>query len=317
MRKYNSKYTEPAPPYAFGTPRATSDGMMKFETSARMKLRHDRRSATRPRFLEGWRKTIPSDFYAMPSRQSVGRVNVWIASTAALLEARSCLQVLTERDWESLSRLQDPANRYSSIAAKVLLRLGLSHALNLGMPRSHWEFGKTENGKPIVTNATAANFSVSHVEEMVAVAVSSHVNVGIDIESVDQNVSDAVITSFCHAQEVCSVSGLPTSRRTREFVRLWTLKEAYSKLAGLGHGIDFKTIGFLVDPIELRCNGKRQDPALPAQFESFWLTANNTLLHAAIAFDYPMQNPISTEVQIISLIGPHRDGQWSTAPSIC
>lgn len=291
----------------------SSDDLVNFETPERLQLRHDRRSATRPRFLEGWQKTTPADVPATRNR----RVDVWIARTAALLEARSCLRVLTESDWDSLHRLRDPANRYSATAAKVLLRIGLSRALNQAMPRSHWQFGKTENGKPIVTNATTASFSVSHVEEMVAIAVSAHVNVGIDIESADQHVSDAVISSFCHDEEYRSVSDLPTSRKTREFIRLWTLKEAYSKLAGLGHALDFKTIKFLIDPIDLQCKGDRQDPALSAQFESFWLTANKTLLHGAIAFDRPMQQAISTEIKIISFAGPHREGQWSIAPSIC
>jgi phosphopantetheinyl transferase len=286
---------------------------MNFENPGRLQLRHDRRSATRPRFFEGWQKTTPPDISATHNR----RVDVWIARTAALLEARSCLQVLTESDWDSLRRLQDPANRYSATAAKVLLRIGLSRALNQAMPRSHWEFGKMENGKPVVTNATTVSFSVSHLEEMVAIAVSAHVNVGIDIESADQHVSDAVISSFCHDEEYSSISDLPTSRRTREFIRLWTLKEAYSKLAGLGHALDFRTIKFLIDPIDLQFKGDRQDPALSAQFESFWLTANNTLFHGAIAFDHPMQQATSTEIKIISLAGLRREEQWSIAPSIC
>jgi phosphopantetheinyl transferase len=279
------------------------------ENNARTHTGPDRRSSSRPQFIEEWRKILRSEPRDAHRQEKSRRIDVWIARTSALLEARSCLQVLTESDWNSLVRVQDPVNRYSAMAAKVLVRLGLSRALDQRKARSHWQLGNTAKGKPIVTNAAAVDFSVSHVDEMVAVAVSSDVNVGIDIESVDQNVSDAVIDAFCHGEECRSVSDLQSSHKMREFIRLWTFKEAYSKLVGLGHALDFKTTEFLLDPVELRLTGRPQALALSAQFESFWLSADRTLFHGALAFGQPTQQPAATEIQIISLASPPRDGR--------
>lgn len=290
---------------------------MRRESGPQTKLRADRRSSDRPVFAEGWRKVVRSEPSRTHGQDTIGRIEIWVAHTAALLEARSCLQVLTEGDWNSLTRLQDPASRYSAIAARILVRLALSSTLDQRMARSHWRFTNTANGRPITTNAGAVKFSVSHVDELVAVAVSSDVDVGIDIESTDRSVSDAVIDAFCHADEHVSISDLQSLQRTREFIRLWTYKEAYSKLVGLGHALDFKTIAFLSEPVELRQTDDIRALVSSPRFESFWISVNKTLFHGALAFDQPIQPPTSTEIQFISLVDRQKSGQSAIATATC
>jgi phosphopantetheinyl transferase len=283
------------------------------------KQRRNRRSATRPNFVEGWRKAIGKRVNrsaAKPIAEQKGRIDVWIANTRTLMNAQSCLKILTEDDWASLARLQDPSARYSAIAAKVLLRLGLSRAVDYRIAPSDWQFGRSASDKPILVNTlTNINFSVSHVDEFVAVAVSPIFNVGIDIESVDRNVSEGVIDEFYHVDEQRSVRGLPPPQRTRELIRLWTLKEAYSKMIGLGHSLDFKMIKFLLDPINLP--SENQAPNWPTQFEKFYVAVKHTLFHGALAIQHPARHAISTEVQIISLVDSEEDEVGSAAPLCC
>src|SRR5674476_479287 len=218
---------------------------------------------------------------AKPMAEQKGRIDVWIANTRTLMNAQSCLKILTEDDWASLARLQDPSARYSAIAAKVLLRLGLSRAVDYRIAPSDWQFGRSASDKPILVNTlTNINFSVSHVDEFVAVAVSPIFNVGIDIESVDRNVSEGLIDGFYHVDEQRSVRGLPPPQRTRELIRLWTLKEAYSKMIGLGHSLDFKMIKFLLDPINLP--SENQAPNWPTKFEKFYVAVKHTLFHLSL-----------------------------------
>src|ERR1700690_1553495 len=187
------------------------------------KQRHNRRSATRPNFVEGWRKAIGKRVNrsaAKPMAEHKGRIDVWIANTRALMNAQSCLKILTEDDWASLTRLQDPSTRYSAIAAKVLLRLGLSRAGDYRIAPSDWQFGRSASDKPILVNTlTNINFSVSHVDEFVAVAVSPIFNVGIDLESVDRNVSGGVIDGFSEFGERLKSRGRSPPLGTRKFFR--------------------------------------------------------------------------------------------------
>jgi phosphopantetheinyl transferase len=284
-------------------------------------LWRDRRCSSRPKFVEGWRKAVGSSL-SQSMRESVGgqnsRIDIWVANTRTLFKAQSCLKILTEDDWISLVRLQDPAARYSAVAARVLLRLALSRAVDRRIAPSDWRFGRTVHDKPIVTNALPnINFSVSHADQLAAVAVSPSLDVGIDIEKVDQKVSEGVIAGFCHADEQCSMRGLPSTQKIREFIRLWTLKEAYSKMIGLGHSLDFKTIKFLLNPINLESSNEIRKPNWPTQFESFYVAADHALFHASLATRCPAQRVISAEVQIISLVDSAGNDGAFVVPLCC
>lgn len=296
---------------------AITDHYARQERSTHTAHHVDRRSLERPLFVEGWRKMIPPQTHCARSNGTERRVEVWVANISVLLEARSCLQVLTEHDWNWLIRFQDPTSRYSATAARILVRLALSRSLDHRIARSHWRFASNASGKPIVTNADAVNFSVSHVDELVAVAVSSGMNVGIDIENADQDVSDAVIEAFCHGDEQVSISALPSSHKKREFIRLWTYKEAYSKLVGLGHALDFKKIVFRSGPIELRQTDPDHAPGSSTRFESFWISVDKTLFHGALAFDQPIGCASSAEVQFINLVNRDKNGHPALVGAAC
>jgi 4'-phosphopantetheinyl transferase len=218
---------------------------------------------------------------------------------------------LTERDWTSLNQ-NHPANRNSAITARVLLRLGLSKAVERAVGPAEWDFSVTAQQRPVVAEGLPRiHFSVSHVDQLAMVAISPHLNVGTDIECVDQNVAENVMAAFSHGDEQRSVRSLSDPQRIREFIRLWTLKEAYTKMVGVGHSLDFKVIKFVLDPIELVSAGGCTT-SVPTQFESFYVSLKHTLFHASLAIEEP-NGP--TEVQLISLADTAGEGAAFVSPS--
>jgi phosphopantetheinyl transferase len=273
------------------------------ERRAQPRASSDRRSASRPIFVEDWRKPVGRRVVSVSQNSSIhpkNSVQIWIADTDGLLRAKSCLQLLTEKDWTSLNR-NHPANRNSAIAARVLLRLGLSKAVDRAVGPTEWDFSVTAQERPIVAEGLPQiHFSVSHVDQLAAVAISPHLKVGIDIEGVDQNVAENVMAAFSHRDEQRSVQDLSDPQRTREFIRLWTLKEAYTKMIGVGHSLDFKIIKFVLDPIDLASAGGSAT-SVPTQFVNFYFSLRHTLFHASLAIEEPTG---ATEVQFI-----RRDGE--------
>ena len=267
----------------------------------------ERRSTTRPKFIEGWHKELKRKLAkaqaASPSTaEATGRVDIWVANPDALLRSESCLKVLSEPDWASLNRIQDASSRRSAIAGRVLLRIGLSWAADHRVAPSDWRFAIAAHDRPIVANGLPfIHFSVSHVDQLVVVAISPTLDVGIDVECVDQNVSENVIAEFCHLDDHHSVGGLPRPQEIREFIRLWTLKEAYTKMIGVGHTLDFKTIKFVLDPVDLKLAGEGEKNNDSTQFENFYVSYKHALFHASLAIRNPAASAGSTEVQIISL----------------
>jgi 4'-phosphopantetheinyl transferase len=275
----------------------------------------ERRSPNRPNFSEGWRKTIRRHASATrrgPSADHVDYIDIWVAHPDSLLRAHSCLQLLTDEDWTSLGLVQNPAIRHSAMAARILLRLGLSRTVDREIAPADWKFATTQGRRPIISEAfPGIHFSVSHVDELSAVAISRTLDVGIDVESVDQNVSDGVISGFSHSDEQEDVRALLPRQKAREFIRLWTFKEAYTKLIGLGHSVDFNAIKFVLDPVKLKSPGDVPKQKMPPQFESFYVSVRHGLYHVSLAIEHPERRCGSAEVQIISLA--EQMGAGSTA----
>lgn len=105
-----------------------------------------------------------------------------------------------------------------------------------------------EHGKPYFVEkdkenreiASDIHFNLSHSEEMVA-CVLSHQPVGIDIEKIrryNPKVADRILSDEEWAQLQAS------GQKDRDFIRFWTLKEAYGKYTGQGLGTEFKRVQF-------------------------------------------------------------------------
>ena len=216
----------------------------------------DRRCITRPRFVDGWRKTIgaaTSRSAGVPEPESHPSVPVFLVQIDALIRAHSSHQVLTGDDWKSFARLASSVGRRGAIASRVLLRLSLSQAVERKISPAAWEFRRTSYGRPTLAEGFPdVYFSVSHTDDLALVAVSTTRNLGIDVEPIDQELDANVIKNFCHSKESARLEDFSQHKRTREFLRLWTQKEAYSKLVGLGHSIDFSKIDCLSEYLRSR-----------------------------------------------------------------
>jgi phosphopantetheinyl transferase len=192
---------------------------------------------------------------------------LWIATEAAdpWLEARA--DVLASSERLELVRIRSETQRWRALSARILLREALTQACDCRVPASAWRFVAPPNGKPeIAEELPQLHFSVSHVDALAVVAVSRDRPLGVDAEMLDQPVSEDVIAGFLSANERRLISDSDRTLRVKQFLRLWTLKEAYTKLIGEGLGTDFATIEFAIDTPTLRTSAHRH---ADARFETF------------------------------------------------
>jgi 4'-phosphopantetheinyl transferase len=120
------------------------------------------------------------------------------------------------------------------LAGRALARAALARTLGVDAPDVPIEVDPA--GRPVVTAAPGAGdtpwFSIAHCRGLVACAVAS-VPVGVDAER-DDRIPDAAAFAGSHfrPQEAARIrrSAVPPLSA----VRLWTLKEAFSKAVGLG-----------------------------------------------------------------------------------
>ncbi len=105
-----------------------------------------------------------------------------------------------------------------------------------------------DRGRPHVPASLACglNFSISHSEGVVMVAIARHAQVGIDVEPIALRtdmgaLADMVFTS----EERNLLKACAPERQSALFFRLWVRKEALLKYRGTGFLIDPKSVAVL------------------------------------------------------------------------
>jgi 4'-phosphopantetheinyl transferase len=176
-------------------------------------------------------------------------IHVWFRATDALDEAAiaAAASVLSDEERAHYRRLHVARDARDYAAAHALLRQALS--LGGDQAPAEWRFEKTPAGKPflIAEGAHPASFSLSHTRGMVACAVTSGAEVGVDVEWVDRQVDvGAIAARFFAPAETAQLVELKGDARRDRFFDLWTLKEALVKALGLGMAVSLSTLAFTV-----------------------------------------------------------------------
>ncbi|KAL1833665.1 hypothetical protein ACET3Z_003316 [Daucus carota] len=163
------------------------------------------------------------------------------------------LEFLPKSEKEHVFSLRGDELQKGALLARALVRTTIArYQINQVSPRS-LKFRKNIHGKPEVDwqqiedwHPQQLHFNISHTKSLVACGVSTHNPIGIDIEEKERKIKHS-ISSFAkryfsqqEVQLLCSISDPEIQRQ--EFIKLWTLKEAYVKALGRGFsGSPFQT----------------------------------------------------------------------------
>ncbi|KAL6507742.1 hypothetical protein OROGR_023937 [Orobanche gracilis] len=176
------------------------------------------------------------------------------------------MEILPPCERENVCRMQGEELRKSALLARALIRTTIARCIAQLMlywfsvdqinshtnPRS-LKFRKNSHGKPevewqIIKNwrPPALHFNLSHTSSLVACGVTVDAQVGIDVEEKHRNIKHNILAfarRYFSKHEVQSLAVISDPRvQKMEFMKLWTLKEAYVKALGKGFsGAPFKT----------------------------------------------------------------------------
>ncbi|MFD8203713.1 4'-phosphopantetheinyl transferase family protein [Streptomyces sp. NPDC003470] len=165
--------------------------------------------------------------------------------TPALLDP--ALRTLLGRDWPRYRHHPLPGGRLGFAVSRMVLKHTAAAALQV--PADRLDLAYRPGGRPQLRGlGTDMHVSLAHTGELIAVAVSRDGPIGVDAEPVDRQVAwQAVREQMCTPQEAERLGGLPDDERAGHLLRLWTLKEAYTKALGQGLGRRFTSFGFTWD----------------------------------------------------------------------
>jgi len=165
------------------------------------------------------------------------QVHVWYLFPEQSGPEPSCRSetLLSREELDRNRRFVFAEDRQRHLVAHVLVRTTLSRYADIDA--SEWTFQHGDFGRPEIAGPRPVplRFSLSHTRGMVAVAVTSTADVGIDTENVRERGFELEIARrYFTPREAAELDSLPTERRHRAFLEYWTLKEACLKAAGRG-----------------------------------------------------------------------------------
>jgi 4'-phosphopantetheinyl transferase len=195
-------------------------------------------------------------------------LHLWTLALDTVAEQRwpDLAAVLDADEQARAARFHFERDRRAYVAAHALLRLLLAHVT--GRPAEGFRFAVTEHGKPYLAE-TQLHVSLSHCRGMVAVAVTTAGEVGVDVEALDRRADPAIAERFFAPEEVQALRAVPDeAARAEHFMRLWTLKEAFIKALGKGLAQPLDQFAFVgLEPVRLVVH----DPTIgAAENWAFW-----------------------------------------------
>lgn len=149
-------------------------------------------------------------------------------------------QELSEQRRQKTDEFHFQKDRKLSLGAGILMDRGLKE---YGLRESKVRVGTGENGKPFLLDYPEIHFNLSHSGNMV-LAVFSDTEVGCDIEYMNAVNLKLARRFFCQSEYDSIINQNDGEEQKVLFYRLWTLKESFMKVTGLGMNLPLNEFCF-------------------------------------------------------------------------
>ncbi len=160
---------------------------------------------------------------------------------------RKCYDSLSVCRQQKIDSYRFPADRKLSMGAGLLLDRGLAE---YGLREAEVRIVQGENGKPYLPDYPQIHYSLSHSGNM-ALAVFAGTEIGCDIEQVQAANLKLAQRFFC-PREYAYIAERKGERQDYAFCRLWTLKESFLKVTGMGMKLPLDSFEFELSETEQR-----------------------------------------------------------------
>lgn len=141
--------------------------------------------------------------------------------------------VLNAEELDRANRFHFPVHRRRFVAGRAALRRVLGRWL--GMEVERVPLASAAHGKPLVAGYAKLQFSVSHSEDVAALALSWDTPIGVDVERVRSlSDMDAMSHTIFNPEEQAQLRMADGAINVERFYWGWTRKEACLKAIGVG-----------------------------------------------------------------------------------
>ncbi|WP_166640024.1 4'-phosphopantetheinyl transferase superfamily protein [Amycolatopsis sp. SID8362] len=177
------------------------------------------------------------------------------------------LRLLDEAEQDRFAAYRQDADKRRFLTGRVLAKTAAAERLGLAVEAVKFDAtcedcGKP-HGRPRVPGADLT-LSISHSGDLIGLAATPSVPVGLDVETANRRADDGLIDYALSPAEAAHLAGLDPDAKAAAFFVYWTRKEAVMKATGKGLRIPLQSITFsrYDEPARLVSSGDASlDPA--------------------------------------------------------
>jgi phosphopantetheinyl transferase len=206
--------------------------------------------------------------------------------------------ILCDTDRQRALRYSQPKARERFTLTRILLYHCLGYHLQI--PPAAVTLSISEQGKPGLVDFPDVHFNVSHSEAMIAISVASNFSTGVDIEFCRPRTRLVkLINEYFSETEQRVLAEVELDRLPAAFYQYWTMKEAYTKMLGLGLGKPLSSFSVVPD---------RLDNLVQEHVSTYYAALDCNLFSARPSLDYQLavclQTSMAIEPQIYVMTSP-------------
>ena len=155
---------------------------------------------------------------------------------------KAALDDISEQRREQALKFKYEQGQRLCVLAYLLLKQALREGYGI---TENPVFEYNEHGKPSIVGHPELFFNLSHCKEA-AICVVSEQPVGVDVEGI-REYKESLVNYTMNDEEIAQIKS--AENPAAAFIRLWTMKEATTKLIGTGISNDMKTV---LDPTKYK-----------------------------------------------------------------
>ena len=157
-------------------------------------------------------------------------------------DLQAALKEISEQRREQALKFKHEQGQRLCVLAYLLLKQALREGYGI---TENPVFEYNEHGKPSIVGHPEIYFNLSHCKEA-AICVVSDQPVGVDVEGI-REYKESLVNYTMNDEEIAQIK--TAENPAAAFIRLWTMKEATTKLIGTGISNDMKTV---LDPTKYK-----------------------------------------------------------------
>jgi 4'-phosphopantetheinyl transferase len=176
-------------------------------------------------------------------------IDVWLTFYAEIDDAEidsTFRELLSAEERRRERYLHLPADRRRYVITRAMTRTVLSRYMALSP--TEWQDPASQFGRPEVARirgAAGLSFSISHTSGLIALGVTRHRHLGIDVEAVRcWNLPISIADHFLAPEELEELRALHGDRQQERLLEHWTFKEAYIKASSVAGASSAKLFRF-------------------------------------------------------------------------